>query len=93
MQILRKIVLPSAAPEVFAGLRIGFGIGWMCLVAAEMVGGGLGLGFLIMDKQANGRTAEMIVGMLLIGLIGFFISYFFLYIEKQLLKGRQTVSV
>lgn len=92
-QILSKIVIPSAAPEIFAGLRIGFGIGWMCLVAAEMVGGGLGLGFLIIDKQANGRTAEMIIGMLLIGLIGFFISYFFLYVEKQLLKGRQTVSV
>lgn len=93
MQILSKIVLPSASPEIFAGLRIGFGIGWMCLVAAEMVGGGLGLGFLIIDKQANGRTAEMIIGMLLIGLIGFFISYFFLYVEKKLLKGRQTVSV
>lgn len=92
-QILQKIVLPSAAPEIFAGLRIGFGIGWMCLVAAEMIGGGLGLGFLILDKQANGRTAEVILGMLLIGLIGFLISYFFLYIERYLLKWRQAVTV
>jgi NitT/TauT family transport system permease protein len=82
LQILSKIVIPSAGPEVFAGLRIGFGIGWMCLVAAEMIGGGLGLGYLVLIMQ-----------MLLIGLIGFLISYFFLIIERNLLRWRQTVSV
>ncbi len=93
LQILRKIVIPSAGPEIFAGLRIGFGIGWMCLVAAEMIGGGLGLGYLILIMWQVGRTGAVIVGMLLIGLIGFLFSYFFLFIEKRLLKWRQTVSV
>jgi NitT/TauT family transport system permease protein len=93
MQILSKIVIPSAGPEVFAGLRIGFGIGWMCLVAAEMIGGGLGLGYLVLIMQQVGRTGAVISSMLLIGLIGFLISYFFLIIEKRLLKWRQTVSV
>ncbi|MFW9944771.1 MAG: ABC transporter permease, partial [Candidatus Sifarchaeia archaeon] len=37
-RILTSVVIPSAAPEMFAGMRIGFGIGWMCLVAAEMIG-------------------------------------------------------
>jgi NitT/TauT family transport system permease protein len=92
-QILRKIVIPSAGPEIFAGFRIGFGIGWMCLVAAEMIGGGLGLGYLIFIMWQVGRTGAVIVGILVIGLIGFLFSYFFLYIEKQLLKWRQTVSV
>jgi NitT/TauT family transport system permease protein len=93
LQILSKIVLPSAGPEVFAGLRIGFGIGWMCLVAAEMIGGGLGLGYLVLIMQQVGRTGAVISSMLLIGLIGFLISYFFLIIEKKLLRWRQTVSV
>ncbi len=93
VQILSKIVLPSAGPEVFAGLRIGFGIGWMCLVAAEMIGGGLGLGYLVLIMQQVGRTGAVISSMLLIGLIGFLISYFFLIIEKKLLRWRQTVSV
>ncbi|MFW9832899.1 MAG: ABC transporter permease [Candidatus Thorarchaeota archaeon] len=93
LQILSKIVVPSAGPEIFAGLRIGFGIGWMCLVAAEMIGGGLGLGYLVLIMQQVGRTGAVIVSMLLIGLIGFLISSFFLLIEKQLLKWRQTVSV
>jgi NitT/TauT family transport system permease protein len=91
--ILRKIVIPSAGPEIFAGLRIGFGIGWMCLVAAEMIGGGLGLGYLILIMWQIGRTGAVIVSMLMIGLIGFLFSYSFLYIEKQLLRWRQTVSV
>ncbi|MFX1559152.1 MAG: ABC transporter permease [Promethearchaeota archaeon] len=92
-QILSKIVVPSAGPEIFAGLRIGFGIGWMCLVAAEMIGGGLGLGYLVLIMQQIGHTGAVIVSMLLIGLIGFLITFFFLIIEKRILKWRQTVSV
>jgi NitT/TauT family transport system permease protein len=92
-QILSKIVVPSAGPEVFAGLRIGFGIGWMCLVAAEMIGGGLGLGYLVLIMQQVGRTGAVIASMLLIGLIGFLISFFFLYVERYLLRWRQSVSV
>ena len=93
LQILSKIVIPSSGPEVFAGLRIGFGIGWMCLVAAEMIGGGLGLGYLVLIMQQVGQTGAVISSMLLIGLIGFLISYFFLIIERHLLRWRQTVSV
>lgn len=92
-EILRKIVIPSAGPEIFAGFRIGFGIGWMCLVAAEMIGGGLGLGYLVLIMWQVGRTGAVIISMLMIGLIGFLFSYFFLFIEKRLLKWRQTVTV
>jgi NitT/TauT family transport system permease protein len=91
--ILQKIVLPSAAPEMFAGFRIGFGIGWMCLVAAEMIGGGLGLGYLVIITQQLGRTGQTISAMLMIGLIGFLISYLFLYVEKRALRWRIEVSI
>ncbi len=91
--ILTKIVVPSAGPEIFAGLRIGFGIGWMCLVAAEMIGGRVGLGYLVWIMQQVGRTGAVISSMLLIGLIGFLITYLFLRIERSLLKWRQAVSV
>lgn len=92
-QILGKIVLPSASPEIFAGLRVGFGIGWMCLVAAEMLRGRIGLGYIIWTYWSVGRTAEVITGMLLIGLIGFLITFAFLMIEKSLLKWRQSISI
>jgi ABC-type nitrate/sulfonate/bicarbonate transport system permease component len=92
-QILTKIVVPSASPEIFAGLRIGFGIGWMCLVAAEMIGGGLGLGYLVGTSQQLGRTGDTISAMLMIGLIGFIFTYFFLQIEKRLLHWRKEISI
>ncbi len=92
-QILTKVVLPSAAPEIFAGFRIGFGIGWMCLVAAEMIGGGLGLGYLVIIAEQLGRTGETISAMLVIGVIGFIISYVFLQIERRLLRWRREVSI
>jgi len=92
-QILSKIILPSAAPEIMAGFRIGFGIGWMCLVAAEMIGGGLGLGYLIIIAEQLGRTGETISAMLVIGFIGFAVSYLFLRLEKSLLKWRREVAI
>jgi NitT/TauT family transport system permease protein len=93
MQILGKIVIPSASPEIFAGLRIGFGIGWMCLVAAEMIGGGLGLGYLVIVSELLGKTGETISALLAIGFFGFVISYFFLGIEHRLLRWRREIAV
>jgi len=92
-EILSSVVIPSAAPEVFAGMRIGFGIGWMCLVAAEMIGSNKGLGYLIWTMQQVGWTGVVISSMLVIGLIGFAVSFFLLMIERRLLRWRQEVSV
>jgi NitT/TauT family transport system permease protein len=92
-RILSSVVIPSAAPEVFAGMRIGFGIGWMCLVAAEMIGSNKGLGYLIWTMQQVGWTGAVICSMLVIGLIGFAVSFLLLMIEKRLLRWRQGVSV
>ncbi|MFX1261290.1 MAG: ABC transporter permease [Promethearchaeota archaeon] len=92
-KILSSVVIPSAAPEVFAGMRIGFGIGWMCLVAAEMIGSNKGLGYLIWTMQQVGWTGAVISSMLVIGVIGFAVSFLLLMIERRLLRWRQGVSV
>ncbi|MHA2002757.1 MAG: ABC transporter permease [Candidatus Thorarchaeota archaeon] len=92
-RILSSVVIPSAAPEVFAGMRIGFGIGWMCLVAAEMIGSNKGLGYLIWTMQQVGWTGAVISSMLVIGVIGFAVSFLLLMIERRLLRWRQGVSV
>lgn len=92
-KILSSVVIPSAAPEIFAGMRIGFGIGWMCLVAAEMIGSNKGLGYLIWTMQQVGWTGAVISSMLVIGVIGFAVSFFLLLIERRLLRWRQGVSV
>ncbi|MHA1937222.1 MAG: ABC transporter permease [Candidatus Thorarchaeota archaeon] len=92
-KVLSSVVIPSAAPEVFAGMRIGFGIGWMCLVAAEMIGSNKGLGYLIWTMQQVGWTGAVISSMLVIGVIGFAVSFLLLMIERRLLRWRQVVSV
>lgn len=69
-QILFKVGIPSALPSIMAGLRIGLGIGWMCLVAAELTGSNTGLGYLIMYYYSTMEAAKMVAGMLTIGLVG-----------------------
>jgi ABC-type nitrate/sulfonate/bicarbonate transport system permease component len=70
--IFFKVLLPGSIPSVFLGLRIGVGIGWMTLVAAEFTGvkEGYGLGYMIMTARDIQRPDEIIAGMLVIGLIG-----------------------
>jgi nitrate/nitrite transport system permease protein len=66
-----KIMLPSAAPYIFTGLRIGIGLSWLAIVAAEMLTGGVGIGFFIWDAWNSSRIADIIVALVYIGLVGF----------------------
>src|SRR5205085_1462415 len=69
-RMLRRVVLRAALPQIITGVRIGLGVGWMALVAAELVGANSGLGFLINDARTVLRTDYVIVGMATIGLVG-----------------------
>jgi ABC-type nitrate/sulfonate/bicarbonate transport system permease component len=73
-RILRRIVLRAALPQVITGIRVGLGVGWMALVAAELVGANSGLGFLINDARTLLRTDVVIVGMITIGIVGLVID-------------------
>jgi nitrate/nitrite transport system permease protein len=66
-----KVMLPSAAPYIFTGLRIGVGLSWLAIVAAEMLTGGVGIGFFIWDAWNSSRLPDIIVALLYIGLVGF----------------------
>ena len=65
------IMLPSAAPYIFTGLRIGIGLSWLAIVAAEMLTGGVGIGFFIWDAWNSSRLPDIIVALAYIGLVGF----------------------
>jgi ABC-type nitrate/sulfonate/bicarbonate transport system permease component len=73
-RILRRIVLRAALPQIITGIRVGLGVGWMALVAAELVGANSGLGFLINDARTLLRTDVVIVGMITIGIVGLIID-------------------
>ena len=66
-----KIVLPSAAPYIFTGLRIGIGLSWLAIVAAEMLIGGVGIGFFIWDAWNSSNISDIVVALLYVGLVGF----------------------
>ena len=66
-----KIMIPSAAPYIFTGLRIGIGLSWLAIVAAEMLTGGVGIGFFIWDAWNSSRLSDIIVALVYIGIIGF----------------------
>jgi ABC-type nitrate/sulfonate/bicarbonate transport system permease component len=74
--IFLKVLLPGAIPSIFVGMRIGIGIGWMTLVAAEFTGvkEGFGLGYMIMTARDIQRPDEILAGMLVIGVIGLLID-------------------
>jgi len=74
LRILRRIVLRAALPQIITGIRVGLGVGWMALVAAELVGANSGLGFLINDARTLLRTDVVIVGMITIGIVGLIID-------------------
>jgi nitrate/nitrite transport system permease protein len=66
-----KIMVPSAAPYIFTGLRIGIGLSWLAIVAAEMLTGGVGIGFFIWDAWNSSRLSDIVVALIYIGVVGF----------------------
>ena len=66
-----KIMVPSAAPYIFTGLRIGIGLSWLAIVAAEMLIGGVGIGFFIWDAWNSSHISEIMLALFYVGLTGF----------------------
>lgn len=76
-QTIAKVVLPSALPLIFTGLRLSLGVGWMVLIAAEMLAQNPGLGKFVWDEFQNGSSeslARIMLAVLTIGLIGFLLD-------------------
>jgi len=71
LEFFIKIMVPSAAPYIFTGLRIGIGLSWLAIVAAEMLIGGVGIGFFIWDAWNSSHISEIIVALIYVGLVGF----------------------
>ncbi|MDO6695155.1 ABC transporter permease [Aliiglaciecola sp. 3_MG-2023] len=85
IQHVIKIVMPSSIPAIFTGLRLSLGIGWMVLIAAEMLAQNPGLGKFVWDEFQNGSSeslARIMVAVLTIGIIGFILDRLMLQLQK-----------
>jgi ABC-type nitrate/sulfonate/bicarbonate transport system permease component len=87
VQQLFTVAIPSAAPMIFAGLRVAVGSSWMALVAAELLGATRGVGYMISTARNLLRSDIIIVGLLVLGVIGIIITLFFDLIEKYFVRG------
>ncbi len=72
--IFKRVVIPGALPDIFTGLQIGMGVAWFSLVAAEMVSGEHGLGFLIWDSYVLSQYPVIVIAMGTLGLVGYVYS-------------------
>ena len=73
-EVFWKITLPATVPYIFTGLRIGVGLSWLAIVAAEMLIGGVGIGFFIWDAWNSSRISDIIVALVYIGIVGFLLD-------------------
>ncbi|HWQ65589.1 MAG TPA: ABC transporter permease [Methanospirillum sp.] len=90
-EILRSVVLPAAMPGVWTGMRVAFGVAWMCVVAAEMLPGTTaGLGYLIMYAYNLGQIQIIIAGIIVIGIIGLCIDTIFRIIGDRWFGWRAS---
>ena len=90
LELIRYVALPAAIPGIASGIRIAMGVGWMCLVAAEMFGvSNYGLGYQLWHNYYLHQMPNVVVYMLILGLTGLIIDRIFRnYVERQLLRWR-----
>lgn len=89
-QVIRHVILKAALPEIFTGMRIGIGVGWTTLVAAEMVAAHRGLGFMVLNAAEYLASDTVIMGIIVIGIFAFAFDLLIRYLEKTLIpwKGK-----
>jgi nitrate/nitrite transport system permease protein len=89
-----KIILPSAVPMIFTGLRLSLSIGWMVLIAAEMLAQNPGLGKFVWDEFQNGSSnslGRIMVAVLAIGLVGYMLDRGMLMLQKKVTWDKSVV--
>jgi len=86
--LFRRVVIPAALPQIIVGMRIGLGVAWLVVVAAEMIALRSGLGFLIIDSRNAGNRYDLVIAaMIIIGLIGLLLDGL-----MRLLEGMKVVQ-
>lgn len=89
MEYLSHILLPATVPYVFTGLRIGIGLSWLAIVAAEMLIGGVGIGFFIWDAWNSSLISEIIIALIYVGIVGLLLDKLVDFIGKLFTPGGQ----
>lgn len=84
-----KILFPAAVPYIFTGLRIGIGLSWLAIVAAEMLVGGVGIGFFIWDAYNSSLLSQIILALIYVGIIGLLLDRLVGFIASKVVPEEQ----
>jgi ABC-type nitrate/sulfonate/bicarbonate transport system permease component len=82
---LRKIILPATLPLIMAGMRVSLSLGLILVITAEMLAGTGGLGFIILDMQRSFRVHHMYAWLIILAVVGYFLNYCFVLIERRVI--------
>ena len=88
--LIWDVLIPGALPVIFPGLRIALGVGWMCVVAAELIAAQSGLGYMIQQSRLLLQTQFVLTGMIVIGIIGFTMNAVMTAIERRLVPWQES---
>ena len=84
-----NILFPASVPYIFTGLRIGIGLSWLAIVAAEMLVGGVGIGFFIWDAYNSSRMSEIILALIYVGFVGLLLDRFIAFLSRIFVPAEQ----
>jgi nitrate/nitrite transport system permease protein len=84
-----KILFPAAVPYIFTGLRIGIGLSWLAIVAAEMLVGGVGIGFFIWDAYNSSKISEIMLALVYVGVVGLLLDRLVGFIASKVVPKEQ----
>jgi len=82
-QFFRYVILPSVLPDLFTGMRVGVGIGWTTLIAAEMIAANSGIGWMVLNASSYLRTDIVLLGIVILGTTGYLLDILIVMIQKR----------
>ncbi|MDR1614491.1 MAG: ABC transporter permease [Campylobacteraceae bacterium] len=85
-RIISHVILPGALPFIIVGVRLGLGMGWICVVAAELIAANSGIGYMLMDGRSLSRPDIVILGMIMIGVTGKIMDDVLRFISAKIIK-------
>lgn len=91
-KIFRKIALPAASPYIMTGLRISLPIALILVTTTEMVVGGKGMGFFILDEERSLRTSNMYAGIVVVAMLGYLLNRLFLLLESKAMAWQRGMT-
>jgi NitT/TauT family transport system permease protein len=92
LEIFTGVVLPGSLPQIFTGVRLAWGISLIVVIAAEMVGATVGIGYMVLEAQQTFRTERVFAGIIVIGLLGFLTDLGFRRLRRLLLPWYREME-